>query len=363
MAFVAVALLFATQALRGQASKASTGVVWKPPVIPISISLGPSGFDVSFSAGFDTPYGSFSVSGPIDATKLEPVNTYFIVRKGNVEKIYCIGTHGKLRLKASGKHTVELSSYKDHVNAVVVDIKSQSGTINLEFTADESTLELARIRGGMVDMVLRKTGEMVADAPFRDTVISPNQVERITFGTVDATDLIAICVEYRDQKTRKRISLVGEGQSRLEALWFRECVLAHMRRKVVTTQFERSFSRRLYLFKDGSILIRAVSYSPHWAESYYVFATPWSLRSIDFETHWFRANSVQLTYSSGDTETHDLGNEDETELSGFVTAVRKKIHSGNTSGAMRSGQRSESRASGEAGSYLGNQSRGRTSRG
>lgn len=231
---------------------------FKPLIIPYKIVWDVRGnIQVRFSNSIATPIGTFSTG--TRALTVEATNTYVIIKYDGIEKLYCIGRRGKLRLHAEGVHDIELSNLQGYVNVIVIGICTKTGSVGFDFVPDESNSDIARVRNGTVDLVLRKNGQLVFDGITGDEIHSRSEVKKTVFADIPENTRMIVSIVTFGNGTPRSSEMICDDQQRVEALWLRECMYMLQYCEIDDLTGVNAYNNNnVVMFEDRSIVFRHI---------------------------------------------------------------------------------------------------------
>lgn len=108
---------------------------WKPPFLPIVITVDGEGIQVAGEASIATPVGTFSVGYSHDLLKEEHKNLVLVIKDKQKEHVYEIDSDKKLFVFVNGTTLIEAKN-----NVVIVDA-TKSKKIKIQFSTQDNPFE------------------------------------------------------------------------------------------------------------------------------------------------------------------------------------------------------------------------------
>ena len=243
-----------------------TELTYRPPLIPLELAIDSSGTpSVKFSPEVATPLGTFGVghgSSSIEANQ----DFYIVFRTKKRESVYCVGTHGKLRLHADGKHQIEISRHKRFANTLVVDISSVRGTVKAEFVPDAESNFLAEVPESAVlsSLYLEKTGDVLSGPRKSKKAgrfhirFKKKDIRSVTLADFNGKSvplggalLVLTCVNNKGETAPVAVPIPKS--SIMAAKWFCFCHKQSVRKPTSVVKRVYDHDELFMLFDDGSV--------------------------------------------------------------------------------------------------------------
>ena len=286
----------AQQNQREDSTETETELTYQPPLVPIELSVNSEGeAAIKLAPKCVTPLGTFGVGKGVSAVSKDN-NTYIVFRAPNKESVYCIGTHGKLRLRPEGKPTIVIEHDREHANTIIVDIDASHGTVKAEFIPDNSSEFLAEMPETRVltSFYLAKNGD-VFNGPSncktsdrRHIQIRQADIYDVIFCDFDGKSqfgigegLLAVTCKGKDAKTTTVFSGVPK-DSMMAARWMCYSQKQILKKQSKIIKRVHSYNDVMHVFDDGSFF-NGVAYTPATA-----------IKSFDLDTSSLFGASINV---------------------------------------------------------------------